>query len=168
MDNIMMASAGRGGAGLRGDQYYPPPPPPPFPRLCVSLSLSLSLSLSVSPCLSTPTTNLPSDSPSSFPCGAATIAISTLRMSGFSPFYRLPQPPLLARPSVSLFPPSSCKGCEFARIHANISHGMNEIVNLNAEKNVKKLHATSRDLYFWCLRVVMVLENFLRFITNVV
>lgn len=32
MDNIMMASAGQGGAGLRGDQYYPPPPPPPhFP-----------------------------------------------------------------------------------------------------------------------------------------
>lgn len=102
VDNIMMASAGRGGAGLRGDQYYPPPPPPPFPRPCVSLSLSLSLSLSVSPCLSTPTTNLPSDSPSSFPYGATTIAISTLRMSGFSPFYRLPQPPPLARPSVSL------------------------------------------------------------------
>lgn len=32
VDNIMMASAGQGGAGLRGDQYYPPPPPPPhFP-----------------------------------------------------------------------------------------------------------------------------------------
>lgn len=27
VDNIMMASAGQGGAGLRGDQYYPPPPP---------------------------------------------------------------------------------------------------------------------------------------------
>lgn len=100
--NIMMASAGRGGAGLRGDQYYPPPSPPPFPRPCVSLSLSLSLSLSVSPCLSTPTTNLLSDSPSSFPSGATTITISTLGMSGFSPFYRLPQPPPLARPSVSL------------------------------------------------------------------
>lgn len=41
VDNVMMASAGRGGAGLRGDQYYPPPPP--FPRPCISRFLSPSL-----------------------------------------------------------------------------------------------------------------------------
>jgi len=46
VDNIMMASAGRGGAGLRGDQYYPPPPP--FPRPCVSLTLSLSFARCIS------------------------------------------------------------------------------------------------------------------------
>lgn len=76
VDNIMMASAGQGGAGLRGDQYYPPPPPPPrFPPPFPSPH-------------GIPTRSLPRSS--SFLLPSTTIAVSTLQPSTFSPFYRRP------------------------------------------------------------------------------
>lgn len=71
----MMASAGQGGAGLRGDQYYPPPPPPPrFPPPFPS-------SLPRHPYVLTPSFLL---------LPSTTIAVSTLQPSTFSPFYRRP------------------------------------------------------------------------------
>lgn len=73
VDNIMMASAGQGGAGLRGDQYYPPPPTSSVPFSSPSRD-DLRVPL-------VPTAPL---SPRS-----TTIAVSTLQTSTFSPFHRL-------------------------------------------------------------------------------
>lgn len=122
VDNIMMASAGRGGAGLRGDQYYPPPPPLPFPRP-MHLSFSLSPSLSISlfllhPRLTFPQTpsrvSPPMRPPSPSPPYECQVALPSTGTRGF--LLRL-----VLRLFSLLLPPSSCERRELARTHANFA-----------------------------------------------
>jgi len=141
VDNIMMASAGRGGAGLRGDQYYPPPPPfPPSMHLPFSLSSFLlfrspSLSLFLSTSHDQPSLRLPLGLP------RRRYHLHPTNVRFLSPFTAASRSRLLSASlslSLSLIPPS-CEGEPDAN-----SHGYGRIVNRwearkNVTQNVKKL-----------------------------
>lgn len=148
VDNIMMASAGRGGAGLRGDQYYPPPPPLPFPRPCISLSpflprfrspcysYTLRLTFPQTPSRVSPPMRPPSPSPP-YECQ---VALPSTATRGFLLWL------VLRRFSISFFP--------FHLPSNTSSHKMGKIVNLDAQK--RKETTISRyvwDIYISCVYV---------------